>query len=78
MTMNLIKAYGAKDSESSLEQLSIRRREVQPNDVKIDILYCGICHSDIHTAHNDWGGTKYPSVPGHEIISKACSWSKNR
>lgn len=68
--MSKIKAYGAQSSTSDLAELSIERRDVQPNDVKIDILYCGICHSDIHTVHNDWGGTKYPSVPGHEIIGR--------
>ncbi|QSE97032.1 NAD(P)-dependent alcohol dehydrogenase [Fulvivirga lutea] len=68
--MSSVKAFGAASSESDLAQLSIDRRDVQPNDVKIDILYCGVCHSDIHTVHNDWGGTKYPSVPGHEIIGR--------
>lgn len=70
MNTSKIKAYGAHDKHSDLVPLTIDRREVQPNDVKIDILYCGICHSDIHTVHNDWGGTKYPSVPGHEIIGR--------
>jgi len=39
-------------------------------DVEIEILFCGVCHSDLHTARNDWGGTIYPSVPGHEIIGR--------
>ncbi|OWK75274.1 hydroxyacid dehydrogenase [Flavobacteriaceae bacterium JJC] len=50
--------------------MQIERREVTPSDIEIDILYCGVCHSDLHTARNDWGGTKYPSVPGHEIIGR--------
>ncbi|MBQ0737690.1 NAD(P)-dependent alcohol dehydrogenase, partial [Aquimarina celericrescens] len=65
-----VKAYGAKASDADLEQLDIKRREVLPNDVKIDILYCGVCHSDIHQVRNDWGNSKYPVVPGHEIIGR--------
>ncbi|MTI41031.1 NAD(P)-dependent alcohol dehydrogenase [Fulvivirga lutimaris] len=68
--MSQVKAYGAADSTAPLTPLNIERRAVNETDVKIDILYCGICHSDIHTVHNDWGGTKYPSVPGHEIIGR--------
>ena len=51
----------------SLEQLTIARREVLANDIEIEILYCGVSHSDLHTARNDWGGTQVPAVPGHEI-----------
>ena len=65
-----VKAFGASSKESDLEEMNIERREVTSNDVEIEILYCGVCHSDLHTARNDWGGTKYPSVPGHEIIGK--------
>ena len=65
-----VKAYGAKASDADLVQLDIKRREVLPNDVKIDILYCGVCHSDIHQVRNDWGNSKYPVVPGHEIIGR--------
>lgn len=68
--MTQVKAYAAQDSKSELKEQIIERRDVHDQDVKIDILYCGVCHSDIHTAHNDWGGTKYPSVPGHEIVGK--------
>ena len=74
--MSKVKAYGAIDSKSEIAPLNIERREVNDLDVKIDILYCGICHSDIHTAHNDWGGTKYPSVPGHEIIGRVLEIGK--
>nr|WP_290026126.1 alcohol dehydrogenase catalytic domain-containing protein [Aeromonas salmonicida] len=48
----------------------ITRRPPRPDDVEIDILYCGVCHSDLHTARNDWGWTHYPIVPGHEIIGR--------
>jgi uncharacterized zinc-type alcohol dehydrogenase-like protein len=65
-----VKAYGAESAEASLNQLSIQRREATPKDVEIDILFCGVCHSDLHTAKNDWGGTVYPAVPGHEIVGR--------
>ena len=65
-----VKAFGAASKEADLEQMTIARRETTPNDVEIEILYCGVCHSDLHTARNDWGGTKYPSVPGHEIVGR--------
>ncbi|WP_158857484.1 NAD(P)-dependent alcohol dehydrogenase [Lunatibacter salilacus] len=65
-----IKAYGAASPDSDLDQLDIKRRSVTPKDVEIEILYCGVCHSDLHTARNDWGGTIYPTVPGHEIVGK--------
>lgn len=65
-----VKAFGTYASDADLEQLTIQRREVTPGDVEIEILYCGVCHSDLHTARNDWKGSKYPSVPGHEIVGK--------
>lgn len=65
-----IKAFGTVSKDDDLKEMAIDRREVQPKDIEIDILYCGVCHSDLHTARNDWGGTKYPSVPGHEIIGR--------
>ena len=64
------KAYGTKASDALLEPMNIERREATPKDVEIEILYCGVCHSDLHTARNDWGGTIYPAVPGHEIVGK--------
>jgi uncharacterized zinc-type alcohol dehydrogenase-like protein len=66
--MKNTKAYGTKAANAPLTLLQIDRREPRPDDVEIEILYCGVCHSDLHTARNDWGGTKYPVVPGHEII----------
>ena len=65
-----IKAFGTVAPEAPLKGMTIQRRAVTPHDVEIEILYCGICHSDLHTARNDWGGTIYPAVPGHEIIGK--------
>ncbi|RYD69072.1 MAG: NAD(P)-dependent alcohol dehydrogenase, partial [Sphingobacteriales bacterium] len=57
MEKTQVKAYGTEAAEASLQQLSIGRRAVMPKDVEIDILFCGVCHSDLHTARNDWGGT---------------------
>lgn len=65
-----VKAYGAQAATSPIAPLDIERREPKPHDVELDILYCGVCHSDIHTARNEWGGTMYPCVPGHEIVGR--------
>jgi len=64
------KAFGTTAAEASLQQMQIERRAVTPKDIEIEILFCGVCHSDLHTARNDWGGTIYPTVPGHEIVGK--------
>lgn len=64
------KAFGTTAPEAALQQMQIERRAVTPKDIEIEILYCGVCHSDLHTARNDWGGTIYPAVPGHEIVGK--------
>jgi len=68
-----IKAFGTEAAEAALQQLNINRRTPTPHDVAIDILYCGVCHSDLHTARNEWHGTVYPCVPGHEIVGKIVS-----
>ena len=68
--MTAIKAYAASSKDADLKPFDIERRDVQENDVKIDILYCGVCHSDLHQVRNDWKNSKYPVVPGHEIIGK--------
>ena len=65
-----IKAYAAQSGSSSLAPLGIARREPGPADVEIDILYCGVCHSDLHQARNEWHNTVYPCVPGHEIVGR--------
>src|SRR6201982_513211 len=66
--MSSTKAYAAQNATSSLVPFSLERREVGPHDVQIEILYCGICHSDIHQVRDEWGGSIYPMVPGHEIV----------
>ena len=73
MEVTNIKAYGTEAAEAPLNQLNINRRKVTPHDVEIDILFCGVCHSDLHTARNEWHGTIYPCVPGHEIVGKVVS-----
>src|SRR4051812_45755148 len=62
------KAYAAFAADRPLEPYSIERRAPGPNDVAIAITYCGICHSDIHSARNEWRGAIYPVIPGHEIV----------
>ena len=67
------RAYAAAKADSPLAPIGIQRRAVGPRDVLIDVLYCGICHSDIHQARDEWsewGPTDYPCVPGHEIIGR--------
>ena len=68
--MNQVKAYGALAQSAPLQPLEINRRYLLAKDVKINITYCGICHSDIHVVQNDWKGSKYPVVPGHEIVGR--------
>jgi uncharacterized zinc-type alcohol dehydrogenase-like protein len=70
MATKNVKAYGTEASDADLKQMTISRRDVGAKDIEIEILYCGVCHSDLHTARNDWGFTSYPSVPGHEIVGK--------
>lgn len=71
--MTTTKAYAAASATAPLAPLSIQRRTPGPTDVQIDILYCGICHSDLHTARDEWNRfmpTVYPCVPGHEIVGR--------
>ena len=68
-----IPAYGARAAKAPLEPLKIERRKPGPQDVEIEILYCGICHSDVHKVNDDWGGTHFPVVPGHEIVGLVAS-----
>lgn len=65
-----ISAYGTKASNEELKPMTIERRSLRHNDVQIKIEYCGVCHSDIHMARDDWGSSMYPIVPGHEIIGR--------
>lgn len=62
------RGYAAKSPTSLLEPFNFERREPGPHDVLVEILYCGICHSDIHQARDEWGGSIFPMVPGHEIV----------
>src|SRR5437762_4539435 len=68
-----IKAYGTHAAAAPLNHLNINRRRPTAHDVEIEILYCGVCHSDLHTVRNEWHGTIYPCVPGHEIVGKIVS-----
>ena len=69
--MTTTRAFAAQSATSPLAPHTIQRREPTPTDVEIDILYCGVCHSDIHLARNEWGGSSiYPIVPGHEILGR--------
>jgi uncharacterized zinc-type alcohol dehydrogenase-like protein len=60
--------YAATSSETPLAHFSFERREPGPKDVQVEIFYCGVCHSDLNRARNEWGGTIYPCVPGHEMV----------
>jgi uncharacterized zinc-type alcohol dehydrogenase-like protein len=68
-----VRSYAAVASDSPLAPYKLTRRTPRQDDVTIEILYCGVCHSDLHTARNDWGWTQYPIVPGHEIIGRVLS-----
>ncbi|HWL51996.1 MAG TPA: NAD(P)-dependent alcohol dehydrogenase [Chthoniobacteraceae bacterium] len=70
MTTTAVPAYGVQSPTSDLAPLTITRREPGPTDVEIEILYCGVCHSDLHQARDEWHGTFYPCVPGHEIVGR--------
>ena len=72
-TTKKVPAYAAQSATSGLAPLSIMRREPSPEDVEIEILFCGICHSDLHSVRNEWSefmATNYPIVPGHEIVGR--------
>ncbi|MBT0727224.1 NAD(P)-dependent alcohol dehydrogenase [Rosenbergiella australiborealis] len=71
-----IHAYAARDEKSPLAPFEYSPREVRDNDVKIEILYCGVCHSDLHMARNEWRNTLYPIVPGHEIVGRVVEVGK--
>lgn len=68
--MKQVKAFGAATESGQLAAMMISRRDMQPHDVEMEILYCGICHSDLHSVRNEWGGTIYPIVPGHEMVGR--------
>ena len=62
--------YAAYRPDAPLAPFTFERRALRPHDVAMEILYCGVCHSDLHTARNDWGWSYYPIVPGHEIVGR--------
>ncbi len=68
--MSAAHGYAAQSADQPLTAFAFERREPGPHDVRIEILYCGVCHSDLHTARNEWHNTLYPSVPGHEIVGR--------
>ena len=72
MTMKVL-GFAAQSASAALSPLRFERRDLRPDDVEIEILYCGVCHSDLHMARNDWGWSFYPIVPGHEIIGRVVS-----
>lgn len=72
-----IKAFGCKDENAILEPMLIQRRSLKDDDISIEIKYCGVCHSDIHSARSDWGPSRYPLVPGHEIVGIVKEIGKN-
>ena len=67
---SVTKAYAAQRPDTPLAPFQIERRALRPRDVQFDILFCGVCHSDLHMARNEWGATIYPVVPGHEIVGR--------
>src|SRR6185295_8815505 len=77
--MTTAKAFAANSAKSPLAAASINRREPGANDVEFDIAYCGVCHSDLHTARNEWEAwpTVYPCVPGHEIVGRVTKVGAN-
>ena len=71
------KAYAALNEKDPLVPFQLERRELRPNDVQVEILYCGVCHSDIHQVRNEWGDSIYPMVPGHEIAGRVKNIGRN-
>ena len=67
---SVTRAYAAQSPDSKVAPFQIERRELRPRDVLFDILYCGVCHSDLHMVRNEWKATIYPVVPGHEIVGR--------
>src|SRR5215475_12839585 len=66
----MTKGYAAQSAKSALAPFSFARREPLPQDVQLEVVFCGVCHSDLHTVRNEWKNTTYPAVPGHEIVGR--------
>lgn len=64
------KGYAAKSASDTLQPFEFERRDLKANDILIEIEFCGVCHSDIHQVRDEWGGSIYPMVPGHEIVGR--------
>lgn len=75
--MKTVKAYAALNPISGLEPFDLERRDLKPHDVLVDILYSGVCHSDLHQVRDEWGGSMYPMVPGHEIVGKVIGFGSH-
>ena len=71
------RGYAAQSATSPLAPFSFERRDPKATDIQVDILFCGVCHSDLHTARGEWGGTAYPCVPGHEIVGRVVKVGRN-
>src|SRR3954454_6013024 len=71
--MAKVPAYAAPAAGKPLAPFTVERRDPRPRDVVLDILFCGVCHSDIHQARDEWGGARFPMVPGHEIAGTVTS-----
>src|SRR5580704_18022786 len=72
-----VKAFAAQSATTPLAPFTLDRRAPGPKDVAIEILYCGVCHSDLHTARGEWPGVQFPAVPGHEIVGKVAAVGKD-
>ncbi len=72
-----VSVYAASNAETPLAPFTFDRRDPGPNDVEIKILFCGVCHSDLHTARNEWQNTIYPCIPGHEIVGEVTRVGKD-
>ena len=68
--------YASQSAEAPLAPFSFERRDPGPGDVQVEILYCGVCHSDLHTARGEWGNSVYPVCPGHEIVGRVARVGK--
>ena len=68
--MNITHAYAAQNAQAKLAPFDYKPRELRAHDVQIEVLFCGVCHSDLHQARNEWKNTIYPVVPGHEIVGR--------
>jgi alcohol dehydrogenase (NADP+) len=71
-------AYAAHSATTPLAPYSFDRRDPRPRDVQIEILFCGVCHSDLHASRSEWEGTVYPLVPGHEIVERVLDSAQRR